>query len=141
MPATSARIGFVMSEFRSAIASDPAVRTIWGAAARDTSAQKDPTASQRARIDAEQPIPTYFDTVADAQAVVDERLALLKVGRRMFDVTIGELLAFTGGLAFETAVPSVGFIDDEKSASLTGLLVSIEALDFETGRTTVQVWG
>lgn len=141
MPATPARIGFVVSEWRSATASDSAVEALWGDAARDTSAVKSKTDLTGQTVDAEKPVETYFDNVADAQAVVNARLALLKQPRRRFEIQIGELLDFSGGLAFESQVPTFGFIDDEKAANMNGLLASIEALDFETGRTTVQVWG
>ena len=141
MPATPARIGFVVSEWRSAIASDSAVEALWGDAARDTSALKSKTDLTGQTIDAEKPVETYFDNVADAQTVVNARLALLKAPRRRFEVQIGELLDFSGALAFTTAVPTIGFIEDEKAANLNCVLASIEALDFETGNTTVQLWG
>lgn len=141
MPATPARIGFVMQEYRSAIASDAAVKTKWGAAARDTSAVKDPASQPADKIDAEAPIPTLFDNVADAQAVVNERLALLGAARRKYEVQLGELLDFSAGLDFRTTLPALGLIDPEKDANLSALLVSVDALDFETDKTTVQLWG
>lgn len=140
MPATPAMIGFVSTEYRAAIASDPAVKTLWGDAARDTSAER---SLKKGEVDtsAEAPVPTFFDLVSDAQAMAEERLALLKQGRRLFEVSYGELLSFSGALAIEGQLPTIHLTETAKAADLDTLLVSIDALDFETGKTTVQQWG
>jgi hypothetical protein len=140
MPATPAMIGFVSQEYRSVIVSDPDVRAVWGSAARDTSQQKDPTTGQPDTT-AEEPTRTFFDLLSDAQAMANERLNLLKVGRRLFEVTYGELLDFQTTLAFTPALPTIRLIDPSKAADLDTLLVSVDAVDYETGRTTVQQWG
>lgn len=127
MPATPARISFIKEAYRSVVKSDSAVRTRYGTVARDTQ---------------DQPVPTFFESMADVDAAATERFNLLKADRRRFEVTVAELLSFTGGLDFSTATPAATVIDDEKAAAgIVGAIVSIEALDFETGATRVVVWG
>jgi hypothetical protein len=126
MPATPARIAFIAQAYRSVSALDAAIKARYGAAARDTAAT---------------PVPTFFDTVADTQAMCDERFALLKADRRKFTVAVGDVLSFTGGLDFSQVVPTFTVVDDEKVANLPAALVGIESVDYETGKTTLTVWG
>lgn len=50
MPATSARIAFVTQDVRTAEATDAAIKTVYGALARETGPE---------------PVETFFDNVAD----------------------------------------------------------------------------
>lgn len=126
MPATPARIAFLSEQYRSAVSLDAAIKARYGSAARDT---------------ADKPVPTFFDTVADTQAMDDERFALLKADRRKFTVTIADVVSFTGALDFTQVVPTLTLVDDEKLANLPAALVGIPSLDYESGKSTVTVWG
>ncbi len=126
MPATAARIAFCSQEFRTVAASDSAIKTRYGAAARDT-------------LDA--PVETFFDSASDTQAMVDERFALLKRDARKFSVEIARLVDFSGGLSFLQTVPAATLIDTEKGANLAVAITSINALDYDAEKTTVTVWG
>jgi hypothetical protein len=127
MPATPARIAFIKEAYRSIVKEDSAIRTRYGPVARDTQGD---------------PVPTFFEDTADVDAINTARFALLKADRRRFDVTAAEIIEFTGGLAFSQATPAVTLIDDEKAAtSITAIITSIEAVDFESRTTRVAVWG
>lgn len=127
MPATPTRISFIKEAYRSATKSDSGIRTRYGTAARDTQ---------------DQPVPTFFEAMSDVDAIATERFNLLKADRRRFEITVAELLDFTGGLDFSQVTPAATVIDDEKAAAgVAGAIVSVEALDFETGTTRVVVWG
>ncbi len=126
MPATPARIAFVGQEFRSYVASDSAVQTKYGSAARDT---------------LEAPPETFFDDIADVQSICTERFNLLKAERRKFKVSASGLLAFTGALDFSQVAPPVTVRDDEKSANLAAAIVGIDGKDYDANKTTVTIWG
>ena len=67
MPATASRIGFITQEFRTVTAGpDSTVDAKYGKLARKTDA----------------PLETYFDDVADAQAICNALAALLSADRR-----------------------------------------------------------
>jgi hypothetical protein len=127
MPATPTRIAFVKQEYRSSVQSDQAIRDRYGSVARDTQ---------------EQPVPTFFESMDDVAALNAARFALLKADRRRFDVTVAQLMDFSGGLSFMQVAPPVSLIDDEKSAAgISCIVTSIEALDFESDSTRLAVWG
>lgn len=126
MPASTARIAFVGQQFRSVVASDSAIKTRYGPSARDT---------------ADEPVETFFDSTNDAQAVVNERLTLLKGDRRKFNVSVARVLDFSGGLSFLQTVPTATLIDREKSANFSVGIVGIPSLDLETEATSLSVWG
>lgn len=126
MPATPARIGFVSEAFRFSDASSSTVRARYGDAARDTR---------------DEPIESYFDSTADAQAVVNERFSLLSGDRRLMQIEIGRLLPLSGPLAFNTVAPTVTVIDDERNLNRTMMVTGIEGLDYETDTLTLTVWG
>lgn len=127
MPATPARIDFIKQAYRSKVKDDSAIRTRYGTAARDTQ---------------DEPVPTFLESMDDVDAAATERFNLLKADRRRFEVQVAELMTFSGGLDFSQVTPAATVIDDEKvAAGVVGAIVSIEALDFETGSTRVVVWG
>lgn len=126
MPATPARISFVVQPYRSALASDAGVLARYGPSARDTGAT---------------PVPTYFDDMGDTQAMVNERFALLKADRRKFTVEVAGIVSFTGALDFSQTVPSVQIVDDEKKANFAGAIVGIASVDYDAAKTTIVVWG
>jgi hypothetical protein len=115
MPATAARIGFVTQEWRRSVASDPAVKTLYGEAARDT-AGKDG-----------EPVETFFDEPADALTMATQRLSLLKANRRRFKQDVNEVLEFTGSLDFSQVTPAVRVVDTD--------------LDEGANKTVIVSWG
>lgn len=123
MAATPARIGFILNEFRRAVSENAEVKALFGDDARQS----------------EDPIPSYFDNVADARAIANERQALMAPGRRRFKVTakaIDELTAMdlSGG------VPVARYVDTERDVD-TPVLVSEIVLDFSRQTATMTVWG
>lgn len=124
MPTTPARIGFITEQFRRVVSTTDEARTLFGSAARES----------------DDPMQTYFGDVDDAQAVADERQALLSPARRRFEVqTVGLEEALT--LDFTTGViPNGRLIDPEKQADLPVLLAEVE-LDFARQKATLMVWG
>lgn len=124
MPATPSRIGFITSEFRIVTAGpNTTVETLYGDSARDTT----------------EPLETFFDDPADAQAMVNERLALLEVKRSLVPVSIdGTDLA--AAIDRSLSLPTVRVIDDEQGRNSTALIVGI-VLDYNTGRSTLETWG
>lgn len=125
MPATPARIGFVTNEFRTSVASDAAVKSKYGEAARDTG---------------EEPVETFFDDPADVAAMASERLALLKPDRRRFKHDVAEILSFTGALDFSQTTPTATVIDDDRAASHSAAIVEI-GVRFGDNKTTLVTWG
>lgn len=124
MPATPARIGFITQQFRVATAGpNAAVEALHGNAARDTI----------------EPLETFFDSVEDAQAMSDERLALLEVQRSLVPVRIDQVGPATD-LDPSLRLPTVDVIDDEQDRNAPGLVVAI-AIDMNTGRSELTTWG
>uniref|UniRef100_UPI0035C9C7B5 hypothetical protein n=1 Tax=uncultured Sphingomonas sp. TaxID=158754 RepID=UPI0035C9C7B5 len=78
----------------------------------------------------------YFDNIADAQAVVNARGALIGTERRRFTV-IAQDLAWP---SVSTALPQVSLIDAEQDASGSFLVARVE-LDLEADTTTYEVFG
>lgn len=124
MPATPSRIGFITQPFRIARSGpNTTVEALYGNAARDTP----------------EPLETFFDDVADAQAMADERMALLSVQRSLVRVSIdtaevGAMIDPANGL------PTVRIIDDEQDRNSLGVIVAV-GVDQATGRTNLEVWG
>lgn len=124
MPATPARIGFVLEEWRKAISEDGAVRARHGKDARES----------------DDPIPTFFDSVSDAQTMADERQELLGVERRRFRV---EVAGLKDGLALPRTgplIPNVRYTDPRRGVDMRGTVCEI-GFDFDKQRTTFMVWG
>jgi hypothetical protein len=124
MPATPSRIGFITQEYRTATAGpNGTVATLYGNAARDTP----------------EPLETFFDDSADAQAMANERLTLLEARRSLVTVSIDRL---DEAIALDPSVslPTVTVIDDEQSRNSAALVVGI-SLDFAQGRAILETWG
>lgn len=123
MPATPARIGFIMHEFRVVKSGpDAGVTGKYGSAARRTDV-----------------IATYFDNEADAQALSDERLALLSGDRRRFSTTVsGEDTGL--GMTYTLTPPTITVLDDTREANHAALVSEI-TLDFGREETRIESWG
>lgn len=124
MPATASRIGFITQGVRNAAAGpDASVVSKYGDLARDT----------------DDPLECFFDSVADATVVAQQRLALLSADRRRLVSEISG--AETGqGLSFNQVTPTAHVIDTEKAADLSAAVVEI-GIDYATGKTILTTWG
>lgn len=124
MPATPARIAFITQPFRLATAGpSSAVAAKYGTAARDTP----------------EPVESFFVDPAHAQAMADERLALLSADRRRITPVASGIRALPSQLATIPA-PTVRVIDDERALDRNAVVVEL-GLDFERGQTTFGLWG
>ena len=124
MPATAARAAFIAEEFRTVKNDNTTMQTRYGALARQS----------------DDPVPTFFDSVTDAQTVCDERMTLLATERRLFKVNVRgveEVLA----LAYASASPVVSFVDPERGITKTVLVSEINAIDFAKDQCVLTVWG
>jgi hypothetical protein len=124
MPATPSRIGFITQPFRIATAGpDATVEALYGNAARDTP----------------EPLETFFDEVSDADAMAEERLALLSAKRSLVTVQI-DRASVGADMDASLCVPTVRVIDDEQDRNALAVVVGI-GIDLNTDRTTLEVWG
>lgn len=124
MPATPARIGFITQPYRLATAGpDTSVAALYGNKARDT----------------KEPVETFFDDQTDADAMAEERLALLSEQRSLVTVSI-DSAAVGAGLDVSQVLPTVRVIDDEQDRNSSALIVGV-GVDMNTGRTTLETWG
>jgi hypothetical protein len=119
----------------------PAIDADIGAASRDvvTATWSDPAIAARhpsARDGTVEAAPGYFDSLADAQAVANQRGALIGAERRRFAVVADAVLAFNPALG----LPQARVIDAEQSLDATLLAARIE-VDFEQERTSLEVFG
>ncbi|SDA14827.1 hypothetical protein [Sphingomonas sp. NFR15] len=125
MPATPARIGFILQQFRVAISGpDATVVGRYGTTARDTT----------------DPIETFFDSVIDAQAMSDERLALLSAERRRLTMVAAGAVALPSSMPVDPAIPTAKVVDEERGVNGKAAVVEI-GLDFERDRSTLTTWG
>ncbi len=124
MGATPARIGFVRQEFRRAIAESPAIATRHGALARRD----------------EEPLETFFDDPADAQAIADARQDLLGAERRRFGVTVKGLEEALGLSLASGTVPQANYVDPARGVDRDVLVAEI-AFDFASQKASLVVWG
>lgn len=120
MPATPADIAAASRDAVIATWSDPAIAARYPSA-RDGSVQPD---------------DGYFDAIADAQAVIDARGALIGVERRRFEVTADGLIMPSDS----PQVPQVRLVDSEQAAAVNTLAGRFE-LDLETETTTFELYG
>lgn len=123
MTATAARIGFIQQDFRRVVATTANPTTRYGNLARIS----------------EDPIETFFDDIADAEAVAVERQLLLSVDRRRFRVSVvglDELLALT----YSSELPVAGYTDSQRDFSDPTLLASM-IMDFDKQKAAVVLWG
>lgn len=124
MPATPSRIGFITNEWRRAIAGPNAdIEAQFGEAARDTP----------------EPIETFFVNTADAQAMANERLALLGAKRRFVEVDVADD-SVPFDLDFTDTLATAQVVDDELAIDRAMLVVSIN-VDLSTERVTLDAWG
>lgn len=123
MPATPARIGFIMQEFRRTAVESATIKARYGSKARQTA----------------DPIPTYFDSATDAATVAAARQALLGTERRRFRVSLNGASAGLG-LTYVGAAPKVRYVDSERSANLAALGAEI-SVDLGRDNTTLMIWG
>lgn len=123
MPATSARINFILNEFRVVKnGPDATVTGKYGDYARRTDV-----------------VPTYFEAEGDAQAMCDERHALLSADRRRFQQTVsGEATGL--GMAYTSSPPTVTVIDDNRQANHAALVSEI-VIDLAKEETRIESWG
>jgi hypothetical protein len=124
MPATPSRIGFITQAFRVVTAGpDTAVAALYGSAARDTA----------------EPLESFFDDPADAQAMVDERLTLLSERRTLVTASLNGIEP-AASLDRSASLPTVRVIDDEQDRNSPALIVGV-TIDLNTDRTTLETWG
>lgn len=127
MPATPERIGFITQPYRKTLTSvDATVEAAYGNLARET--------------DIDDPIETFFDSVDDAQAMADERLALLKEERGRYQATLPDGLSFGLGLDYSQVTPTGTVIDPERNTHRPALITDI-GFDFRRGGLTLGLWG
>lgn len=124
MPATPARIGFISTAFRRAIAETPSAKARHGDLARSS----------------EDPIETFFDSPDDAQKMANARQLLLSPERRRFQCSAAGLsealdLDLIGG-----SVPLVHYVDSERDADGAMLIAEI-GYDFAKQASSFTIWG
>ena len=123
MPATPARIGFIQAEFRRATSITEEAKARHGNLARET----------------EDPIETFFDNVADAQAMADARQALLSAERQRFAVSVNSP-AEIQELNYIGSVPVARFIDRDRAVDKP-VIVSEFTIDYARNVAAVRIWG
>ncbi len=124
MPATAARASFIKSEFR-IVKNGPNATVVakYGDSARRT----------------KETIPTFFEVEADAQAMCDERAALLSGDRRRFDQSIsGEQTGM--GINYVSGSPTVNVIDDDRLANHNAVISDLK-INFTKETTQIESWG
>jgi hypothetical protein len=127
MPATNARIAFITQPYRLALtAIDATVEGAYGDLARETLVGE--------------PIETFFDSEDDAQAMADERLALLKEERARFQVALPDALSFGLSLDYSQATPTATVIDPDRNVNRPALVTDIN-FDFRRGGVSLGLWG
>lgn len=129
MPATPERIAFITQPFRKAIAGpDAIVAAAFGDLARETPA--------------DDPVETFFDSVADAQAMANARLALMKESRGRFDVDLaGEAgINFARSLDYSQVTPCGTVIDPDRNVDRPAAVAQIR-IDLRSGKAGLLMWG
>jgi hypothetical protein len=124
MPATASRAEYVKTGYRTVRnGPDAAVATKYGDAARKTI----------------EPVATFFEAEADAQAMCDERMALLSPDRRKLSQSVsGEMT----GLSFNYTIttPQAQIVDDRRLVDHASLIAEF-SIDFGKSQTSVESWG
>lgn len=78
----------------------------------------------------------YFDSVGDAQTVIDARATLIGVERRRFAVTVQEVV----WPDLSAGIPQARLVDTEQAVDGTFLVSRIE-IDLENEATTYELFG
>ena len=123
MAATSARIGFIMTDLRRAVAETASTKARYGDDARQS----------------DDPIETYFDSTADAQIIADERQALLAAERRRFKVTskAAEELA---AIDIADGIPVARYVDRQADVDRKMVVAEI-VIDLGRQSAITTLWG
>lgn len=124
MSATPERMSFVLVEYRRATVESATIAAQYGKAARES----------------DDPVPTHFDSVVDAQAVATERLALLGVARRRFQVRgigLDEAMALDLDRA---TIARAQFVDSERGVDLKMICGDV-GFDFARQVCEFTTWG
>jgi hypothetical protein len=124
MTVTAARAEYIKAGFRTVDGGTvSAVVTKYGDAARKTT----------------EPVPTFFESAADAQAMCSELTVLLSGDRRQFSHSIsGEEVGLA--LAYSQTAPQCTVIDDRRTASHPAIISEIN-IDFGKQATEIKTWG
>lgn len=125
MPAEPDRIGFILGPYRSVVVEDADAAADYGDDARDTK---------------DEPVETWFDSLADAEAIGVERIGLIGVGKRRFRTVMAGIQTPAGTLDYSQTLPAINLIDTEKSADVDGVAVEF-GWDFAKKQTTIVTWG
>lgn len=123
MPATPSRAAFVLSDFRRATATSSTPKTRYGDLARES----------------EDPVETFFDSVADAQVIANARIALLSAERRRFRAQcrdLGDVI----GLSYAGSIPVATYVDTDRDANRP-MLVSEVTFDLSREQASFTLWG
>jgi hypothetical protein len=124
MSATAARAEYIKAGFRTVDAGpDSSVLAKYADAARKTT----------------EPVPTFFEIEADAQAICDERMALLSNDMRRFNHSIaGENIGLD--LDYSQSTPKIDVIDVRRDANHQAVAAEI-TIDFSKQQTSITTWG
>lgn len=119
----------------------PALAADIGAATRDavTVTWNSATIAARypgARDGSVAPDDGYFDSVADAQTVIDARAALIGTERRRFVAVVQEVI----WPDLSTGLPQIRLIDTENAVDATFIAARLE-IDLEAETTTYELFG
>lgn len=123
MPATPARIGFILQEFRKVTVETGSVATKYGDAARIS----------------DDPVETFFDSTSDALAMAQERQDLLDADRRQFRAVANGLTEALE-LDYSATTPTVRVTDSELVADQDAIVVEL-SIDFGQNRQSITAWG
>ena len=123
MTATAARAALIREPFRRATSTTTAVQTRHGALARESA----------------DPVPTFFDNVANAQVIADARQSLFSSERRLFEVAVRGT-AEMAALDPESGVPVGRFVDSERGVDRKVLIGQVE-IDLAGGKSAAVIWG
>jgi hypothetical protein len=123
MPATPARIGFILQEFRKVTVETSSVATKYGELARDS----------------DDPVVTWFDDVDDAQDMAQERQDLLDADRRQFRA-IATGITQALAMDYSQVTPTVHVTDTELAADQDAIVVEL-SVDFGRNRQSITAWG
>ncbi|MBB4859612.1 hypothetical protein HNO88_002941 [Novosphingobium chloroacetimidivorans] len=123
MPATPARIGFILEPYRRAVSETASTKARHGNLARQSA----------------DPIDSWFASLADAQLRADQRQALFSPERRRFDIVTSEVEGLDALLASEQALTAT-LVDEERGLNKPMLITAL-TLDLDAQRAQFSLWG